>query len=325
MISEKLLIVNFGGPRTLEEIEPFLIALLTDRDVISSKMPNLLHHFFFTRIAKKRAKKIAFDYHLIGGKSPIFEDTEFIARTLAQHVHGDFLTFHRYLPSTHSAFISQIEQERDTSFLVFPLFPQFSYATTGSIARWLSDHLPTDVVQRMKWVKSYGDFPAYIHVMQTLIREFLIAQQLEESETILLFSAHGLPQIYIDEGDNYQKECHGSFEKIAANFPNALSHLSYQSKFGKGEWIRPYTDEFCKNLLMPRTGDKQVLFIPLSFTSDHIETLFEIEYQYLPLIRARGLQAYRLPALNRRPDWLVAISHILKEAPKFRTSELFRK
>jgi len=324
MISEKLLIVNFGGPRSLDEVESFLISLLTDRDLISSKMPDFLHRWFFTYIAKKRARKVKHDYDLIGGGSPIFGDTEFIAESVSKEIGLPFLTFHRYLAATHTLFIKQMQEETSTRFTVFPLFPQFSYTTTGSIARWFTTHLSASIVQRLEWVSSYSDDSAYIEVMAKLIQEFLHSYKLNESETILLFSAHGLPKSYIDKGDGYENECKRSFEKIASYFPEALSQLSYQSKFGKEEWLRPYTDEFCKEILSPRRNDKQVVFIPLSFTSDHVETLYEIEYQYLPLVEKRGLKAYRAPALNRRSDWIRAIGQMIAKRPRVANQFLYK-
>lgn len=324
IVSEKLLIVNFGGPRHLKEITPFLICLLTDRDLISSRMPDFIHRWFFTKIAKKRAKKVKHDYEMIGNCSPIFEDTEYIAKAVAKEMALPFFTFHRYLSETHSPFIDQISSQESENILIFPLFPQFSYTTTGSIARWFADHLPKAVVDRFQWVRSYSNHSAYIQVMVAQLKEFLHFQNLQESETVLLFSAHGLPQSYIDKGDPYQAECERSFKMISSYFPEASSYLSYQSKFGKEEWIKPYTDVFCRSLLQPKIRDRQVIFIPLSFTSDHVETLFEVEYQYLPLIRERGLKAYRLPALNRHPDWIQAIHHIIKTSPKVSNHLLYR-
>lgn len=319
MIAEKLLIVNFGGPRDLKEVEPFLVELLTDRDVINSKMPNWLHHRFFTYIARKRAKKISVDYELIGGKSPIYEDTEAVARAVSPEA----ITFHRYLPATHQQFIETAQEQE--GLVVFPMFPQFSYTTTGSIARWFSETLGEETVQGLRWVKSYGDHPLYAALMAKKIRNFLLEHQLDEENTVLLFSAHGLPKKYIDEGDPYLDECQRSFKSIADYFPKAASHLSFQSKFGKGEWLRPYTDEFCAELWIPRSQDKQVVMIPLSFTSDHIETLFEIESLYLPLLRKRGLAAYRLPAFNRDPEWIEVIQNLIQVMPKYANQDLIRR
>jgi ferrochelatase len=304
------LIVNFGGPRHPEEIEPFLCALLTDRDVIRTRLPLFLQNWMFRRVAKKRALKIREDYALIGGSSPIFADTE----ALAACIPGPTLTFHRYLPATHGSFVEKIKGIAG-EIRVFPLFPQFSYATTGSIARWFEDHLPQERVRSLRWIPSYCTHPAFIRCSQTVIRTFLTAQGLKEEETILLFSAHGLPQQFILDGDIYESECCLSFAHIKSAFPKALPHLAYQSKFGRGEWLRPYTDETCENVLEWHQGRKNVVFVPLSFTSDHIETLFEIEHLYLPIIRSKGLSAYRCPALGGNAEWMQGIGQILQDAP----------
>ncbi len=306
------LIVNFGGPRSRSEIEPFLQALLTDRDVIRTRLPNYLQNWLFKRVARKRALKIASDYDLIGGKSPIFDDTEAIAERVGRHIPVPIVTFHRYLPATHSAFLEKI-RDLEGEILVFPLFPQFSYATTGSIARWFGAHLPFEQVRNFRWIKSYCAHPAFIRSSQALIREFLTSHELKEEETILFFSAHGLPQTFVAQGDIYESECRLSFQKISSAFPQALSRLAFQSKFGPEEWLRPYTDEMCETVLEWGQGCRNVVFVPLSFTSDHIETLFEIEYLYLPIIRGKGLRAYRCPALNQRADWMEGIAQILQD------------
>ena len=103
------LIVNFGGPRTLKEVEPFLEALLTDKDVIRTKFPQVFHNLLFGRIARKRAKTVCHDYEKIGGGSPIWTDTEYVASELRHQLQAPVLTFHRYLPSTHASFIEEVE------------------------------------------------------------------------------------------------------------------------------------------------------------------------------------------------------------------------
>lgn len=169
------------------------------------------------------------------------------------------------------------------------------------------------MIRRLRWIKSYPTHPAYISVMQTMIRECLVDNQLEEEETILLFSAHGLPASFIQTGDIYLSECQATFEALMAGFPKAFGRLSFQSKFGPGEWIRPYTIDCVENIGQWAEGRKQVIVVPIAFTSDHIETLFEVEQQYLPPIRAQGFGAYRMAAMNRRRDWIEAIGTILHE------------
>ena len=319
-----ILLVNFGGPRHLNEIAFFLNDLLTDRDVIRTKLPAAIHRWLFGRIARKRAGKIREDYELIGGRSPIYFDTEQIANLLNQKLHPT-ITFHRYLSATHGESLAEIENCPEETIEVLPLFPQFSYATTGSIARFLDDHLSENAVKKLRWVKSFAAAEPFIRSYTNCIRSFLQQNQIAEEETILLYSSHGVPQSFIDTGDVYQAECIESFDAISKNFPRALNKLSFQSKFGPGQWIKPYTEQTCESVLSWNQGRKKIVVIPLSFTSDHIETLYEIESLYLPILVEKGLLAYRCPALNLEPQWIDSLIEIAKGPKFFSTDELIRK
>ncbi len=317
-----LVLVNFGGPRSVAEINTFLIALLTDKDVICSSLPLFLHKLLFTWVAKRRAKKVLHDYEIIGGKSPIFEDTEAIGEALRKKFDGPIVTFHRYLPMTHPQFIKDVQAlEECDSIQVFPLFPQFSYTTTGSIARWFSENLCAKIVGKFRWIKSYPAHPAFVQPFAATIQQCLDDHQMLEEETLLLFSAHGLPKRYICSGDPYQEECESSFELLASAFPKAVHQLCYQSIFGKEEWLRPYTVEFCQDSKISR---RNVVVVPLSFTSDHIETLFEIEQLYLPILKEKGFNAVRCPAVNLRADWIDGITQIISSGGELRNAMLVR-
>lgn len=324
MSKKVLLVVNFGGPRDLEEVPDFLEALLTDEDVIRTPFPSFFQRWFFSKIARRRSKKVAKDYASIGGKSPIFEDTEWFAKALGDSLGMVSIAFHRYLRRTHVDFLKKIEGVDADEIWVFPLFPQFSYATTGSIARWLKDHVRSSVYRKMKWIFSYADDESYIRVFINRIREFLEENQLKEEETFLLFSAHGLPEKFIQEGDPYQKECEQSYHLIAQGFLKAKTCLSYQSKFGRAKWIQPSTLDMCLHVKEWISDKKQVVFIPLSFTSDHIETLFEIEEEYVAPLKEMGYTAYRCPALGRRVDWISAAHMILEQKNKVEGELLIR-
>lgn len=321
----QILLVNFGGPRTRGEIAPFLTELLCDRDVVRTRLPQFAHNWLFGRVARKRAMKIADDYDLIGGRSPIYFDTEAIADFLREKLDADVITFHRYLPATHTESLRKIEASKKDSILVLPLFPQFCYATTGSIARYLAQKLASNTQNKLRWIASYAAHPAFIASYQKRIREYLAKQNLKEENVTLLFSAHGVPQVFTSEGDIYQSECERSFAEIRSAFPAALCRLSYQSKFGRGEWIRPYTDQVCGEADQWTGSRPNIVVVPLSFTSDHIETLFEIEKLYLPILREKGLSAYRCPALNLEPYWLEALAEITKSHTLVANQMLIRK
>ena len=319
------LLVNFGGPREEKEIAPFLTELLQDRDVIRTKLPRFAHNWLFGRIARKRALKIRDDYEEIGGKSPIYDDTEKLAKILSEKLNAPVGTFHRYLPATHAASLEWIEKNPAQEIVVLPLFPQFCYATTGSIARFFQLRLQTKSIQKLRWIKSYAGHPAFIQAYRKRISDFLALKNVKEEQTALFFSAHGVPQSFVNEGDPYEWETSVSFREIGKGFPKAVCHLAYQSKFGRGEWLRPYTNEACEQVAEWRQGREQIVFVPVSFTSDHIETLFEIEKLYLPILQKKNLTPYRCPALNLEPYWIDALSQILQETNLCTTQMLIRR
>lgn len=319
------LLVNFGGPRTLEEIPSFLTELLLDPDVVETKLPGFIHRWLFKRIARKRAKSIAIDYEKIGGRSPIFFDTEALGEKLRPNLDGPLLTFHRYLPATHLASLRAIEECKASEIHVVPLFPQYSHSTTGSIARFFHTHLSSTTERKLRWLPSYPDHPGFVRAFQNRIGNFLKGKNIPEEDLILLFSAHGLPLVFVERGDPYRKECERSFEAIRAAFPKALSRLSFQSKFGRGEWLRPYTNEVCEEIDSWKEGRSHVAVVPLSFTSDHIETLFEIEELYLSTLKEKGVSPHRVPALNLDPEWIEVVQQLFQTGGSRSSLELYRR
>jgi ferrochelatase len=153
-----------------------------------------------------------------------------------------------------------------------------------------------------------------------------MAKGWKEEEVVLLFSAHGVPQEFVASGDPYQQECELSYAAIKEAFPRAHSCLCYQSQFGKQPWIQPYTSAVVAKIASYAQGRKKVVIIPLSFTSDHIETLFEIEQLYLPVLREQGVEACRCPALNRNTDWIEVIASLFRDPSEVKTTQaLYRR
>lgn len=292
------ILVDFGGPRSQNEIKSFLTALLCDQDVVRTNLWPLIHRFLFKKIAKKRAKKIERDYACIGGKSPIYENTENLKHLLQGELQGEVLAFHRYLPETHQAFIEKMNTLSDHEIRVVPLFPQFTYATTGSCARFFANHLPQRLVQRMRWVKSYPTHPHFISAWLRQIKAYLTPN------AFLLFSFHGVPEKFIQSGDIYLDECLASYKAIMEHFPNHRSAYAFQSQFGPDIWLKPSTQEVCEQIEKYANPESKVILIPLSFTSDHIETLFEIKETYIPILEANHYEAVMVPSLNLEPHWV---------------------
>ncbi len=317
----KILLVNFGGPRSLDEVEPFLIALLTDQDVVRTSFPAWIHRILFRRIARKRALRTSKEYEEMGGGSPIYSDTEAMAQKLSVRRQTSVLTFHRYLPATHAASLEQIRSVQE-DLVVLPLFPQFCYATTGSVARFFSRHLPQATLKRLHWIRSYAEHPSFLRAYQQQLRTLMAETGLLEERVILLFSAHGIPVSF--QGESYPAECEASVRGVLRAFPRALGRLSYQSRVGRGDWIKPYTEEVCRDVSSWGQGRQDLIVVPISFTSDHVETLIEIEKSYLPLVRGQGVRAYRCPAVNQSPDWIGALQELSLETQLFSTEALVR-
>lgn len=297
-----IVLVNFGGPRNLHEVESFLKELLCDQDVVRTNFPQLIHKLLFRQIAKKRSVRVKEDYEGIGGKSPIYEDTERLKRHLESVYKLPVMTFHRYLPALHKEFLEIINKSKLNNLLVFPLFPQFSFATTGSCARFFESNICARVLETMSWIPSYETHPAFIQAYKKNIERLLEEKGLKEEDVCLLYSCHGVPRKFICFQDPYEKQCERSMKALKVFFPKADHMLAYQSKFGKGLWLKPYTSDLVEEISWLKK--KIVLFIPLSFTSDHIETLFEIEEQYLKPLSEKGIEAYRVNAIHEDFSWV---------------------
>lgn len=314
----EILLVNFGGPRNLKEVEPFLTELLTDEEVIQTPLPSFLNRKLFTWIAKRRAPKTRQDYEEIGGFSPIYFDTEALKTCLEERLKTKVYTFHRYLPSTHKQTLEELSQST-SPITVLPLFPQFCYSTTGSCARFIQTHLPQNT---LNWIPSYADHPAFIKAHQTHITHFLQKKGLNPRETAFLFSFHGIPRSYVQKRkDPYEQECQRTYEGVRKAFQTSPTLLAYQSKFGPGKWLEPYTKnvskklppfELCKKKISLKEYPNLVI-LPLSFTSDHIETLFEIQKEYLPPIQAQDKKAFCCPCFRQETYWIDALQTILKD------------
>lgn len=315
-------LVNFGGPRNQDEVYPFLKALLCDQDVIQTGFIKPFHDLLFSYIAKKRSKTVKEDYQEIGGASPIFFDTEKLAVELEKEFERPFICFHRYLPATHQEFFQKINQFKDKKILCIPMFPQFSFATTGSCARFFEQNLCGRLLENIQWIPSYATHSAFINAYSAQIKKVCLDNQLSLDQVCLFTSFHGVPRKFICFNDPYENHCQASFNALKAQFPESEHILAYQSKFGKGEWLRPYTIDLVENEPI-WDASKHVLFVPLSFTSDHIETLFEVQEQYIEPLLKKGLKALRVPSLQGQSHWLYEI--IKDHMPYLSTSMLVRR
>jgi ferrochelatase len=307
MAKTAVLLLNLGGPDSLEAVEPFLYNLFSDREII--KLP--LQKPMARLISKLRSRKVKGRYQKIGGKSPITDITRRQAEALQDELGKDFKVFigMRYWHPTIEEAVEEIIKEGFNNMVLLPLFPQYSHATTGSCIKELRrtvDKLRADL--ELITVESWHDHPAYLEALSEKVKEGL--SRFEKNEVHLLFSAHALPKKFIDEGDPYLTEVKATIAGLIKLLGDIPWHLGFQSRAGPLKWLEPKTEEVIEDLA--RRGIKQVLIVPISFVSDHLETLYDIDVTYKALAREKGIALRRSPSLNDSPEFVSALAQIVR-------------
>jgi protoporphyrin/coproporphyrin ferrochelatase len=326
-----VLLLNLGGPDKLEDVGPFLYNLFSDPEII--RLPfRWLQKPLAWFIATRRTRTSQANYKQIGGGSPLRRITEAQGEALKKQLgylgqEVDIYVGMRYWhPYTEEA-IAQLTQDNVEHLVILPLYPQFSISTSGSSFRlldklWHEDPKlqPIDYTVIPSWYKE----PGYLQAMAELV-----AQELEQfpnpNEVHIFFSAHGVPKSYVEEaGDPYQQEIEECTALImqTLNRPNAHT-LAYQSRVGPVEWLQPYTEDALKEL--GAQGVKDLVVVPISFVSEHIETLQEIDIEYREVAEESGIHNFRrVPAPNTNPVFINALAQLVIDAlknPSFKLSQ----
>ncbi|KAB2628004.1 ferrochelatase-2 [Pyrus ussuriensis x Pyrus communis] len=321
-----VLLLNLGGPETLNDVQPFLFNLFADPDII--RLPRLFR-FLQQPLAKLisvlRAPKSKEGYAAIGGGSPLRKITDEQANELKKTLESKDLPVNVYVgmrywyPFTEEA-VQQIKKDRITRLVVLPLYPQFSISTTGSSVSVLQDIFRKDAyLSRMpvSIINSWYQREGYLKSMADLISKELESFS-EPAEVMIFFSAHGVPLSYVeDAGDPYKdqmEECIFLIMKeLKSRGINNEHTLAYQSRVGPVQWLKPYTDEVLVEL--GQKGVKSLLAVPVSFVSEHIETLEEIDMEYRELALESGIENWgRVPALGCTPSFITDLADAVIEA-----------
>ncbi|WP_373527011.1 ferrochelatase [Nostoc sp.] len=326
-----ILLLNLGGPDKLEDVGPFLYNLFSDPEII--RLPfSWLQKPLAWFIASRRTKTSQANYKQIGGGSPLRRITEEQGEALRKQLgylgqEANIYVGMRYWhPYTEEA-IAQIIQDNIEHLVILPLYPQFSISTSGSSFRLLEKLWQEDPkLQGIDYtvIPSWYKQPGYLQAMAELI-----AQELEQfpnpNEVHIFFSAHGVPKSYVEEaGDPYQQEIEECTALIiqTLNRPNVHT-LAYQSRVGPVEWLQPYTEDALKEL--GAQGVKDLVVVPISFVSEHIETLQEIDIEYREVAEESGIHNFRrVPAPNTNPVFINALADLVIDAlknPSFKLSQ----
>lgn len=300
-----------GGPESLSDVRPFLYNLFSDRDIIRLG-PALLQKPIAWYIAKKRAPKSARLYQQIGGGSPLTRITaaqaEALARLLATE--GDYLvTFAmRYWPPFAEQTIKLLKARNVERIILLPLYPHYSRATSGSSLKDFTNQLEKDSTfsPKVQTIRQWPVQPEYINCLVKKIEEGL--RRFDTSEVELIYSAHSLPVSFIEQGDPYVvhlKQTIAAIEKQTS----ITGKLCYQSRSGPVEWLSPSTSETIAQLA--GKGVKNLLVLPLSFVSDHVETLYEIDIMFKKEAQALGCRLEMTSGLNTEALFIEALKNLV--------------
>ncbi|KAL7231067.1 hypothetical protein ACSBR2_009360 [Camellia fascicularis] len=321
-----VLLLNLGGPETLDDVQPFLFNLFADPDII--RLPRLFRFLqkpLAQLISVLRAPKSKEGYASIGGGSPLRQITDAQAEELRKalcekNVPAKVYVGMRYWhPFTEEA-IEQIKRDGISKLVVLPLYPQFSISTSGSSLRLLESIFREDeylVNMQHTVIPSWYQREGYIKAMADLIEKEL-RNFGNPDKVMIFFSAHGVPLAYVEEaGDPYKAEMEECVDLIMEELEkrgitNAYT-LAYQSRVGPVEWLKPYTDDTIIEL--GQKGVKNLLAVPISFVSEHIETLEEIDVEYRELALKSGIDKWgRVPALGCEPTFISDLADAVIES-----------
>jgi ferrochelatase len=273
-------------------------------------------------ISTMRASKSQNNYREIGGGSPLRRITEEQAIALEKQLQKQgydarvYIGMRYWNPYTEEA-IAQIKRDGIEQLAVLPLYPQFSISTSGSSFRLLEKLWHEDATLDKI---DYTLIPSWYHrdgYLQAMAQ--LIGQELDKfpnpDNVHVFFSAHGVPVSYVEEaGDPYQKEIEDCAARImqTLNRPNDYT-LAYQSRVGPVDWLQPYTEDALVDLA--KKGVRDMVVVPISFVSEHIETLQEIDIEYREVAESAGIENFhRVPALNTHPTFIQDLADLTVES-----------
>ncbi len=311
-----VVLFQLGGPDSPEAVEPFLYNLFCDPDIIDFPLAFLARKPLARFISKRRAPAVAEKYAEIGGSSPIRLLTDRQARALESalrpHVEPYIAIAMRYWHPLTDEAVRLVRSWPVDELVLLPLYPQYSRATTGSsLNEWRRRYSDSRVPVRV--IEQFFDHPIYLDAIVEKINIGL-AQFDRPQEVYLIFSAHGVPVSYIEAGDPYQRQIEATVRLVRERgaWANPWT-LCYQSKVGPQRWLEPSLDGTIERLAAGKCPP--VLVIPITFVTEHIETLHEINIEAREEAERLGIREFgMMPALNDSPRFIAALTDLVLRA-----------
>lgn len=313
-----VVLLNLGGPDSLDAVEPFLFNLFADPDIFRLPLGFFTQKPFARLFSRRRAPEARHNYAAIGGKSPLLDNTRLQATALeaALRPQGDYDVFvcMRYWHPLSDAVVAELKQRQYRHVLLLPLYPHYSRTTTGSsVNEFRRACARAGYRPELRLVREWPVQPDYLTaITDSITAEARNLPDPDPARIELLFSAHGLPKKIVAQGDPYQQQIEQTYEAVRGRLQWPHTTLCYQSRVGPLEWLRPYTEDVIRE--KATGGAQQMLVYPIAFVSDHSETLYELGIQYAELATSCGIAHYRVvPALNADPLLIRALAELVRQ------------
>lgn len=315
-----VVLFNLGGPDSLDAVRPFLFNLFYDRAILN--LPNPFRWMLTKLISTTRTNKAIEIYKQLGGGSPLNLNTkqqvQALEKSLIHSESGNFKVFMamRYWKPFIDDVVLEVEQYHPDLIVLLPLYPQFSSATTASsLKRWFDCSKGRIERSKHQVVCCYPDHEKFIEAHAGLVKQSL-SELKSEKRPYLLFSAHGLPQKVIDQGDPYQHHVEQTskavIEVLQKQGYDFDFEICYQSKVGPLKWLGPSIRE-C--LIKVAKFQQPIVVVPISFVSEHSETLVELDIEYKKIADDLGVIEYtRVPALGVNELFIECMRDLVIEA-----------
>ena len=326
MIDKKVAVVllNLGGPDNLDSVENFLFNLFYDKYIIT--LPNPFRWIIAKIISKRRVNIAKEIYGLIGGKSPILQETELQKNTLKEKLKGVirevevFVCMRHWHPMSDEV-SSEIKKYAPEEIIILPLYPQFSSTTTKSSVEDLKNALlKREVKSRQKVIGCYFNNGLFIEAWASLLKPAL--KNLDKNNTRVLFSAHSLPEKIIKSGDPYQWQVENTVNAVVKTIKEKLDYIiTYQSKVGPIKWLEPSTES---EIEKAAKDGKTIVVVPIAFVSEHVETLVELDMEYKKISDKYGAKYIRVGTLSTNEIFIDSLKELIVNSVNDKSAVLSR-
>jgi ferrochelatase len=313
MARRAVVLMNLGGPDSPAAVRPFLYNLFSDRAIID--LPAWLRLPLAWLIAARRVKMARRIYAQLGGSSPLFANTQAQARAIEAELGAQYRCFiaMRYWHPLTAAVVGAVKAWRPDEIVLLPLYPQFSTTTTASsLEAWRREAMRQGLGGKTRAIRSYPAAEGFVAAVAALVAGTLDTAEAAGVPVRLLFSAHGLPLKIVAAGDPYPSEIANTAAAVVRELarPGLDWRVCYQSRVGPLAWLGPSVEE---ELQRAGRDGVAVVVVPISFVSEHSETLVELDRDYRRRAEAYGVPAYhRVPTVGTDRRFIAALAELVR-------------